>query len=138
MLLTNYGRDISRGIQSRQKSGRVEVGISIPTLEQIGFEIGQAIPTYPKSWVGSEWPIPTYTIFEGSWDKSGYIPTFELIPTFEPKVWISHDFILTYPNFSRKLAKKVGIKSRLLISTINRDVHIQIPTFLANFLNKSG
>ena len=42
----NYGRDISRGIISRQKSGRVEI------------EIGMAISTYPDTSGKIEMAIP--------------------------------------------------------------------------------
>ena len=41
---TSYGRDILRGIISRQKSGRVEIGEAFPIFWQIG--IGEPYPEF--------------------------------------------------------------------------------------------
>ena len=54
-VLTNHGRDISRGIISRQKSGRVEIeiGEASPIFWQFGIGIGEASPIFWQ--IGTCW-----------------------------------------------------------------------------------
>ena len=57
----SYGRDISRGIISRQKSGRVEIGEASPTFWQIG--IGEPYPEFSSIFLG-------HFRSEKNWEKS--------------------------------------------------------------------
>ena len=87
-------RDISRGIRSRQKSGRVgsrsRSGWPIPIFQQIG--------------IGSGWPIPTF-------QQIG-IGSRSLSSNFRDKIGENRDFPRVFPSFlgqkHREKSGKIG------------------------------
>ena len=90
-LTGNHVRDISRGIRSRQKSGRVgsrsRSGWPIPIFQQIG--------------IGSGWPIPTF-------QQIG-IGSRSLSSNFRDKIGENRDFPRVFPSFlGQKHREKSG------------------------------
>ena len=90
---TNYGRDISRGIKSRPKLGRVEI------------EIGEASPTFWQIGIGKG--NPTFWNFEAIRGESRLALIYPDCLDLSRIPWIYPDFCLKN---SSKLDQKVGIK----------------------------
>ena len=111
-LLVNNGRDISRGIKSRQNRVGTSLGWPSQRFDKSGSVSG---------WLSQFTPFPRH--FGTNQGQSRLSPFFSLklgrvrisstFPNFRLKSWGESGLALIYPNFypdfSRKLAKKVGM-----------------------------